>query len=479
MTAWWFYTIATLLAGPTLVVIGLRGRRLGEDPYCAKCGYCLRGTMSEHCSECGNKLTPGGIVHGLRVRRWPLLILGLLVCVVWITSSDVVRILRQVDWCRHSPTWFVIHKARDGGRYWIKELHSRVLEREFSTSQVSRIANLSLDKLVSWPTQPSANFWPEVLEELDTQGLLDEEQRDRYLGRYAQTRLTARSVIRQGDPFVMGIDHLSSRAGKWVFYASHDPVEVSVGGLSLHQGETDAWRYRKPDWICSNMSRVLYRTLSWSSGDVPVGTLQFDYLGRDMIFRAFKSASADWNLRTRMKWDESITEPDWSKTMHWAGEVTVEPSDAPDPVSWIDPPAEWLLVAESFDVCIGDVCWYTMDVSEETIDLGSPTFVQINKELASPFSVAFDVVFVAGNIELEVDSRVQEAWRRRPHAGLPAWAAGEIGDYNSIVEFPAVEENQLYVILRGSRDVARRTVDLYEIWNGELGFGPFRVQKEE
>ena len=35
------------------------------------------------------------------------------------------------------------------------------------------------------------------------------------------------------------------------------------------------------------------------------------------------------------------------------------------------------------------------------------------------------------------------------------------------------------IVLTASRDVARRTVDLYEIWNGELRFGPFRVQKEE
>ena len=148
-------------------------------------------------------------------------------------------------------------------------------------------------------------------------------------------------------------------------------------------------------------------------------------------------------------------------------------------MSWIDPPAEWLLVTESFDVCVGNVCFSTTDVIEETIDLGSPTFVQIEKERASPFDVAFEIVFVAGNIELDVDSRAQAMGRRRPHAGLPAWSAGESGDYTSIVEFPVIEEDQLYVILRGSRDVARRTVDLCEVWNGEIGFGPFRVERRE
>lgn len=41
------------------------------------------------------------------------------------------------------------------------------------------------------------------------------------------------------------------------------------------------------------------------------------------------------------------------------------------------------------------------------------------------------------------------------------------------------EVDDLTIILTASRDVARRTVDLYEIWQGELRFGPFRVQRKE
>jgi hypothetical protein len=41
---------------------------------------------------------------------------------------------------------------------------------------------------------------------------------------------------------------------------------------------------------------------------------------------------------------------------------------------------------------------------------------------------------------------------------------------------PGFEEEEVYVILRASRDVARQTVDLYEIWQGELRFGPFEVE---
>ena len=52
-------------------------------------------------------------------------------------------------------------------------------------------------------------------------------------------------------------------------------------------------------------------------------------------------------------------------------------------------------------------------------------------------------------------------------------------DRIGVDRFPAIESDQFRVILRGSRDVARRTVDLYEIWNGEISFGPFRVGRRE
>ena len=47
------------------------------------------------------------------------------------------------------------------------------------------------------------------------------------------------------------------------------------------------------------------------------------------------------------------------------------------------------------------------------------------------------------------------------------------------LEILSEDVDDVTIILTASRDVARRTVDLYEIWHGELRFGPFRVQKEE
>jgi len=42
-------------AGRWLIDTGLRGRRVGEHPYCKKCGFDLTGKpdASTRCAECG------------------------------------------------------------------------------------------------------------------------------------------------------------------------------------------------------------------------------------------------------------------------------------------------------------------------------------------------------------------------------------------------------------------------------------------
>jgi hypothetical protein len=60
-----------------------------------------------------------------------------------------------------------------------------------------------------------------------------------------------------------------------------------------------------------------------------------------------------------------------------------------------------------------------------------------------------------------------------------AWDRDETGWGWIKAIVPRFEEDEIQVILRASRDVARQTVDLYEIWKGELRFGPFKVEHIE
>ena len=52
-------------AGLFLLIDGLRGRREGREPRCAKCGYSLMGRVEGHnrCPECGSWLDLSGAIH--------------------------------------------------------------------------------------------------------------------------------------------------------------------------------------------------------------------------------------------------------------------------------------------------------------------------------------------------------------------------------------------------------------------------------
>lgn len=64
------------LGGLSLLVIGLRGRRVGDEPRCGKCEYILLHLESRNCPECGTEITPASTVIGQRKRRVGLVVAG-------------------------------------------------------------------------------------------------------------------------------------------------------------------------------------------------------------------------------------------------------------------------------------------------------------------------------------------------------------------------------------------------------------------
>ena len=68
-----FYVLlafAVMIPAMYLLVSGLRGRRVGDEPHCARCGYILLHLESDVCPECGTGISPANTVHGQKRRRY-------------------------------------------------------------------------------------------------------------------------------------------------------------------------------------------------------------------------------------------------------------------------------------------------------------------------------------------------------------------------------------------------------------------------
>lgn len=76
MELFWIVFWVSAVAGPVLLVVGLRGRRVGENPFCASCKYDLSGVKDPTtCPECGAGLSgPDAITRGVR-KRIPQIVL--------------------------------------------------------------------------------------------------------------------------------------------------------------------------------------------------------------------------------------------------------------------------------------------------------------------------------------------------------------------------------------------------------------------
>src|SRR5262245_57686450 len=112
-TAWWATAVAAVL-GAALLIRGWRGRRVGTDPHCRKCGYNLTGITSERCPECGTPHLDNPVLGQFR-RRYRLVLAGLLILLP--STGMLIRVeiqwARSVeDWYRYKPTFLVLRDAK-------------------------------------------------------------------------------------------------------------------------------------------------------------------------------------------------------------------------------------------------------------------------------------------------------------------------------------------------------------------------------
>lgn len=422
----------SLLVGLVLLIRGLRGRRIGSVPYCRKCGYNLTALESNHCPECGLEPVGSNVVIGHRRRRRASLAVGvglILVSAAGIGALTYVGI-QDIDPYRQFPKTLLVKLALAEDIRAIDELTRRIVDGELAANGISQLIPIALDRQPSASTSPARSSWIDLLGAVEQVAGLATKQRERFFRQLVTLTVKVRPRIRRGDALVV---HLSY---------SVDQPEGITGTLVIDEAGLHAGSGFQADLSpaisdtfagCGCSSTEVYEI---SSEGLAEGRYRFEYRARQTVY-----AGPVVGPNASPVVSEPVT------IIH---EIEVLPLDGPGSVAVVEDPG---LAADLHQIMkIGSPYRTsgTDGVYEIEIEVDGPT----------PVGVAFDVIAEVDTQSLNLGAMTFS--RSEWHTEVYSWSLPSA--------VPLGEEWSL--VLRTSVAAAETTLDLFEIWDGELRFDP-------
>jgi hypothetical protein len=460
--------IAGPLSGLLLVIslwLLLKNRRtVGTQPQCRKCDYLLIGLSSDRCPECGTPITPKSIVHGARQRRPGRIAAGcmgiaLAVGTVWQPTRIFVQTTNFYQW---KPTFMVMRDLRTGsgrpspgvdtpltrsigntGHGWVRErvdlarIAFEELLRRDKAGKLSATYRHEIEEMALASQTPNSQiplWWDlsDYLSERMIAGDLSADQQARFYQRSATLTLNVRPTILLGDDVPIRMKHeiyLPCPKGEVEWLANTTCKSLKVNGdtlpsflswdaLKLTPAEQSPDERLLPCSVPGHYqidATVLYEIYVGPSGNAERGKL---------LHVEVRTASANFDV--------------------------VAPTTE-NAIKFIDQPA----MADKLRAGLSPIgfhynIWHPGEVFG-SIDFGTV-----------PVNVAFDVFAKYGGKEYPI--------------GHFAAAAGEYS-FNTGGRCDSDPSNPLPkppptidIVLRTNPAVARTTIDLFQIWNGEIDF---------
>ncbi|MCH9001321.1 MAG: hypothetical protein IIC02_02000 [Planctomycetes bacterium] len=483
-----WHILGLALAGAWLLVLALRGRYVGDDPRCRRCGYMLVGVCSgiqkevstARCSECGAELVEGCVVWGKRRLRWRLLVA---ICFLPLLAAPAQRflwVIGSAERYRYYPVWMLLDVARSEEQAGIFELQRRLGAGSIGPENSRKIAELAVSQVSKGGSENIAD-WYSVVSLLDLTNCLTLDQYEKILPDISIEEIIVRSVIRQGEYFVADV-HLSHPDKRNPpFSLWHEATSIWIAGERIPGADGSNWLMRAADWVIGSGKPPPAHHVVTEIGLLPSGRHEVAYAGRNIFQGSARSPALS-------KPSAVTAAPSWVATVRAQTHVTVLPANAPDPVTWIDDSDLTDLIHKSIHISPFDQSseWRWVNVAD--IPNGSGFLDKrnwksfsfgIESAVPAPENLALEVRVMVGSQELSEDAfEVRNLDYRKPELELVFRKGTRVLAAVGLTILTE-EVDDLTIILSASRDVARRTVDLYEIWQGELRFGPFRVQRKE
>lgn len=417
-----------LLAGIGLIARGRRGRQIDDHPICRRCGFDLIGLPHDvhRCSECGADLRdPRSIIHGRRVRRTGLIFGGamLVISTLAFVAVPLYMAVQQGGLTPYKPVWWLVGNAKGSGRYSqstaLRELVRRARARMLDDSNARRIADETLVQQQS--ASPWLSEWGDLMEILRSQDLVDDERWKRYMRQAVRGTLAVRPIIGRHDVLPFRTDF---------------ECRLSSGGLQ---------------------AVLTHRT---AFDEAP----QSDSSGGMLILRS-TSGSRSEQLQLR-KGQHIELEPGPHK-LHVMVRVAIiserqEPNAAPPVMEYEIPlQANWTLASTEHQPVT------PIDDPSVAAAIEAGILVSLVRQSGKPDQVSGSLSMRPAQYPLafEVFARQGDREVRLTSISLPA---GDTKRQSFLDQTGGIEGNVVDLIFRPSADVARRTVDMTQYWNGTI-----------
>jgi hypothetical protein len=238
-----------------LLKIGYWPRRRGKSPHCRGCGYSVVGIDSAKCPECGSVLSArGAVVRGERRRRpgpaWAGAVLA--VAAALLLGALASGRLRAIDWYSHRPTGWVtgdLSSFQRAGRAW-DELQKRSDAGRLSADQHAALDDASLTLIGRSAPPPPGLYRRAVVDRLAQRwpdGTLTADRRDRLVG-----QLTADLRSTDADRGRTAQQVLSRLVQEGVMVDTH---HAAIADAALAQQGPGAARVPSEEWLMAYLGQ--------------------------------------------------------------------------------------------------------------------------------------------------------------------------------------------------------------------------------
>jgi len=285
----------------------------------------------------------------------------------------------------------------------------------------------------------------------------------------ASPLLYTRDHTRQGDPVVAQLSF--AVAGLPQYSRRFEPTEIRIGDRVIYRlgMKEDRLEELQP---ASNEPLLDIQRYVLDSTDLPSGPTT-------LVIEGFSRFVGSWEI-------PDLGEASRSKKERLEASIDILPRDARDPVTWsrrmhLFPSMLRRLRLSVTGECLSE-CWSKPGSWSGAVfqihRVGEFYHIPIRGELRVPTHAPLAMQFIveAGGVELPIELLHLHESCHHPRNGIvvPVGRWGKIEDH--IARVPVFDADEYYIILRSSKDVARRTLMMYSLWQGELRYGPFPVR---